>query len=131
MLFSFSGKVKKNLQRGRDLGFPTANIDVHPDTQEGIFIGMVQIESKDFPALIFVGSPLTFEEYDKKAEIYILDFKEDIYKKELNMTCLKKIRDNMKFESKEALICQMKEDERQAREYFSNQSSSRMRGSNL
>ena len=102
-LFSFSGIVQHHLGRGKTLGYPTANIPVSDDAQEGIFIG----------------KPLTFGEHDKKAELFLLDFDEDIYGKELKISVFKKIRDNEKFESQDALVAQMKEDERQAREYFS------------
>ncbi|MDP4010956.1 MAG: riboflavin kinase [Candidatus Roizmanbacteria bacterium] len=131
VLFSFSGEVKKHLRRGTELGYPTANIEVDPETPEGIFVGFAQIDEVLYPSLIFVGKALTFDEHDKKAEIYILDFDTNIYGKEMKVICIQKIRDNMKFENKEALIAQMHDDERQAREYFNNQSSSRMRGSIL
>ena len=120
MLFSFSGIVKKHLRRGTKLGYPTANIEVSPDAPEGIFIGTAEVEGVQHPSLIFIGSPLTFDEHDKKAEVYILDFERDIYGKELKIHCIQKIRDNMKFVSKDALIAQMHDDERRAREYFIN-----------
>lgn len=123
MVFSFSGIVQKHLRRGTELGYPTANIEVSPNAPEGIFIGTAAIEEVQYPSLVFIGSPLTFDEHDKKAEIYILDFKRDIYGKEIHVLCIRKIRDNMKFESKEALIAQMHDDERQAREYFANKTS--------
>ena len=118
-LFSFSGIVQHHLGRGKTLGYPTANIPVSDDAQEGIFIGTVLHDGTAFPALIFIGKPLTFGEHDKKAELFLLDFDEDIYGKELKISVFKKIRDNEKFESQDALVAQMKEDERQAREYFS------------
>lgn len=119
MLFSFSGIVRPHLGRGKTLGYPTANISISDDTQEGIFIGTVLHHSTAFPALVFIGKPLTFNEHDKKAEVYLLDFDDDLYGKELRISVFKKIRENVKFESKDALVAQMKEDERQAREYFS------------
>jgi riboflavin kinase/FMN adenylyltransferase len=74
-----------------------------------------------YPALIFVGRPLTFDEHDKKAEVYVLDFDKDIYEAEVLVEAVKKLRDNIKFESKEELIAQMEQDERDAREYFESQ----------
>ncbi|MDA1317241.1 MAG: riboflavin kinase [bacterium] len=119
MLFSFSGVVQKHLGRGKTLGYPTANIPIDPETQEGIFVGSVLYGETSYPALVFVGKPLTFGEYDKKAEIFLLDFDDDLYGKTLEISVLKKLRNNEQFNNQDALVAQMKEDERQAREYFS------------
>ena len=117
-LFSFSGTVFRHLGRGKKLGYPTANIPIPPDTPEGIFVGYAHVESQLYPALVFVGRPLTFGEIDKKAEVYLLDFDRDIYEAKMTIDVIKKLRENIKFNSKEELIAQMKEDERTARAYF-------------
>lgn len=117
-LFSFSGKVFRHLGRGKELGYPTANIRVSDDTPEGIFICFATIENEKYPALVFVGRPLTFDEYDKKAEVYVLDFDKSIYEAHVFVEAIKKLRENIKFDSEEALIAQMQQDERDAREYF-------------
>jgi len=117
--FSFSGIVFRHLGRGRELGYPTANVKVSSDTPEGIFAGIAKLGDEPFHALIFVGRPLTFDESDKKAEVHILDFDRDIYDQVLSVDSLFKLRDNVKFESKEELIKQMEIDEQQAREWFS------------
>jgi len=117
-LFSFSGFVKQDKGRGKTLGYPTANLSVEPKTQEGIFVGTVLYDGTAFPALVFIGASLTFNEHDKKAEIYLLDFEEDLYGKNLKVSVFKKFRDNKKFASKDALVAQMQQDEKQAREYF-------------
>lgn len=116
--FSFSGIVQRNLGRGRKLGYPTANIQIPSDLPEGIFVGHTFITEKKYPSIIFIGHPITFSETDKKAEVYILDFDQDIYDQYIEVDVLKKQRDNEKFESVEKLIVQMKEDERLAREFF-------------
>lgn len=118
-IFSFSGIVFRHLGRGRELGYPTANVKVVPNTPEGIFAGTAKLGDETFHALIFVGRPLTFDESDKKAEVHILDFDRDIYDHILSVDSLLKLRDNVKFESKEKLISQMELDEQQAREWFS------------
>lgn len=123
VLFSFSGTVQKHLRRGTELGYPTANIEVKPETPEGIFVGFVQIGEVQYPSLIFVGKALTFDEHDKKAEVFILDFDSDIYGKNLSVEVHKKLRENIKFDSKEDLVVQMKQDEKDAREYFANKTS--------
>ncbi len=136
----FRGKVMKHLGRGKQLGFPTANLDVATDAEEGVYVGLVtHIENglpplfkrklwprkeimpaqKALPALIFIGGAKTFGETDRKVEVYILDFTYDVYGKELEVELIKKIRDNEKFESQEDLIEQMKQDELVARQFFS------------
>ena len=117
-LFSFSGKVFRHLGRGTDLGYPTANIHIDQETPEGIYVGYAVVTEKTYPALVFVGRPLTFGETDKKAEVYILDFDQNIYEMNVDVTVMKKLRENIKFDSEEALIAQMQQDERDAREYF-------------
>lgn len=118
-IFTFSGIVKRNLGRGKKLGYPTANIAVQKETPEGIFIGIAKLSDRELQSLIFIGPSVTFNETDKKAEVYILDFDEDIYDQTLIVEVHKKLRDNIKFNSIEDLIVQMEQDEKDAREYFS------------
>lgn len=116
--FTIGGFVKKNKGRGRKLGFPTANLEIPLDLPEGIFLGYTKYKESKYPSLVFIGAPITFKELDKKAEIYILDYDETIYDEFIEIDIEKKLRDNIKFESKEELIKQMKKDERDARNYF-------------
>jgi len=119
----FSGIVKKHLGRGTVLGFPTANIDAPAESEDGIFLGWAFTNpltrlAKKFPALIFIGSNPTFNESFRRAEIYILDFSENLYNKQLEVEILKKLRDVEKFDSPTELIAQMKKDEVTARDFF-------------
>ncbi|MBI3103344.1 riboflavin kinase [Candidatus Daviesbacteria bacterium] len=112
------GKVRKHNKRGRKLGFPTANINLTRNIPEGIYISSTKIGKKKYPALTFIGAAKTFNEKKFHAEIYILDFNENIYGKWISVELIKKIRRNIKFDLTEQLIEQMKEDEQLAREYF-------------
>lgn len=117
------GIVKKNFGRGKSLGFPTANIDLTIDVESGLYLGWVEINPstssrQKLASLIFVGANETFGETEKKVEVYILDFKEDLYGQEISVEIIKKMRDVIKFNSPEELIEQMKKDEKSAREYF-------------
>jgi riboflavin kinase/FMN adenylyltransferase len=114
----FLGRLVRNLGRGTRLGFPTANLETDSTVPEGIYIGYANVNGEKLPALIFSGAPITFNEKEHRIEVYLLDFEGDLQVEELEITLIKKIRDNQKFESKELLIVQMKEDERVAREYF-------------
>ncbi len=111
----FSGKVMKNSGRGKKIGFPTANMEAPKDLENGLFLGLANTK----PALIFIGANETFDETDRRVEVYILDFDGDLYGQTIEIEVHKKIRDVIKFESKGALIEQMKKDESEARKYFS------------
>lgn len=140
----FKGLVKKQTGRGRKLGYPTANIEVPADAEEGVFVGYTRILSpfpspppqgegkeKEFlplegggevgvklPSIIFIGAPETFGETDKRLETYILDWEGDLYGRTIEVEIIKKLRENEKFESEAALTEQMKIDESKARRYF-------------
>ena len=78
-MFKFWGKVRQHNQRGRKLGFPTANLNLRKNIPEGIYISETQIQGKLFPSLTFIGTAKTFNEKKFHAETYILDFDKDIY----------------------------------------------------
>ena len=114
------GKVIKGAGRGKALGFPTANLDAVSDIEEGIYAGYSVLHpstssGQKFASLVFVGAAETFGESEKKVEVYILDFSGDLYGRELEVEIVKKLRDNQKFDSVEALTSQMRRDELEAR----------------
>ncbi len=125
----FTGKVIRGAGRGKALGFPTANLDVKTDLEEGIYAANVitifssPLAGEDarragegkLPSLVFIGAAKTFGESERKVEVYILDFSGDLYGRELEVEIVKKLRDNQKFDSAEALAFQMKQDEQEAR----------------
>lgn len=112
------GKVRIHNQRGRKLGFPTANINLHKNIPEGIYISKTKIGSKIFKSLTFIGIARTFNEQRSHAETYILDFNRNIYGKWITALLLKRIRPNKKFKSVKELIEQMRMDERKTRQFF-------------
>jgi FAD synthase len=59
-LYAFEGIVRKGNQRGRDLGFPTANIELSLEIPSGIYISFVTIDDVVYPSLTFVGEAKTF-----------------------------------------------------------------------
>lgn len=117
-MYNFWGKVRKHNQRGKELGFPTANINLRKKIPEGIYISKLKLGKSFFNALTFIGTAKTFDEKRFLMETHILDFKENIYGKWISVELLKKIRGNKKFNSAEELVEQMKKDEKEARKYF-------------
>lgn len=112
----FQALIKAGQGRGKGMSFPTANFDLAGEVEDGIYIG----RALNLPALVFIGANVTFGEDRRHGEAYILDYNEDLYGQEIEIEILKKLRDNKKFDSQEALVEQMKEDEAVAREYFRN-----------
>ena len=117
-MYKFWGKVRKHQQRGKKLGFPTANVNLYKNIPEGIYISKTKVKNLIYPSLTFIGIAKTFNEQTYQAEVYILDFKKDLYGSWITVKLLKKIRANKKFNSEKDLIAEMKKDEKIAREYF-------------
>lgn len=112
------GKVRKHNQRGKSLGFPTANVNLAKKIPEGIYISKIKLENKIYNSLTFIGKSKTFNEEKFQSETFILDFNKNIYHKFISINLIKKIRGNKKFSSAKELISQMKKDETVARKYF-------------
>ena len=117
--YEIQGTVIKGKSRGKHLGFPTANIyPLNEIIPTGVFITEVGIRSKLWPAVTHVGSKPTFHDKDTYIESYIMDFENDLYGERIQVLFLKKIRNEKKFESPEALSLQIKKDLEAAKKYF-------------
>lgn len=108
---------------GRSLGYPTANLmknDVKAD--DGIYFGHATLGGlKRKPALIFVGTPETINQKQRRVEAYLLDIPdEDHYGQKLMLSLEKFHRPNQKFASINELKHAMREDELTARRWFEN-----------
>lgn len=117
-LYTFSGKVIEGKKRGKDFGYPTANIALEQDIPEGIYASIVTIDNTDYPAATFIGAAEMFGEKEKKAEAFILEFNQDIYGQTITIALYQKLRDNQKFNSEKELIDQMEKDVEETRDYF-------------
>jgi riboflavin kinase/FMN adenylyltransferase len=115
-LYMFEGEVVKGDQRGRELGFPTANIV--PDDSlvipgHGIFAAFAD----GLPAAVNVGIRPTFETgRGVLIETYVIDHDADFYGRTLRIAFVKRLRGERRFAGVEELIAQMKRDVEQARE---------------
>ncbi len=122
------GVVVRGAGRGKQLGFPTANIDVcevFVTPKDGVYLGTVGIdgdENKLFPAIINVGDNPTFRESKKWIEAFIINFKNNIYKRKIRISFLERLRDEIIFEGKDKLINQMRLDLEYASKYFKSKS---------
>jgi len=117
--YSVCGTVVKGDSIGKALGFPTANI-ITPNEilPPGVFITQTQIGLKKYPSLTNVGIRPTFHHRGEHIESFLINFKNDLYGRIVNVSFLKKIRDERKFESPEALTEQIQRDLQTAKDYF-------------
>lgn len=109
-----SGLVVKGEQRGQSIGFPTANLSIDPELTipgRGVYAAVARVDNRSVKAVVNIGRKPTFhQEYPTTVEAHLIDFQQDIYNKEMQLTFLKKIRDERKFNGAEELVKQIKED---------------------
>ena len=117
-LYTIDGIVKKGAGKGREFGYPTANVSLQSNIPAGVYVSQVTVDDKVFKAATFIGSAVTFGDAEYKSESTLLDFDKDIYGKEIRIQLLKKLRDNANFENEEMLIEQMEKDMLAARSFF-------------
>jgi riboflavin kinase / FMN adenylyltransferase len=120
-LYSFKGKIVKGDDRGKELGFPTANLSIKNEDKlipaEGIYASECIIDGEKYYGLLSLGSrPTFYTDGEIIPEFYIFDFNKNIYGKSLEVCLVEKIRDGEKFNSVDELIAQMKNDEKKGKE---------------
>lgn len=116
-----SGRTTRFSGNGRELGYPTANIQTTARLKDGVYLGRAKLAEFDrHPALIFVGVPTTVGDTVWRVEAHLLDIADrDYYDLPLVIELIRYVRANKTFATKEALKRQMKADEADARRYFS------------
>lgn len=114
--FSFYGTIVRGDKIGTQLGFPTANIVKKEDTQltpgEGVYAVKVKIEGQELDGMMNIGfRPTVTRESERRTEVHILDFSQDVYGKDIEVIMVEKIRNENSFSSMEELKNQLKKDE--------------------
>jgi riboflavin kinase/FMN adenylyltransferase len=111
--FDVDGVVVRGDGRGATLGYPTANLDIDPALArpaQGVYAGRVRVKEDWYRAAVNVGKNLTFGGEVIRVEAYILDLDADIYGETLRLEFWQRLRDELKFDSVDALIAQMDDD---------------------
>ena len=111
--YFIQGKIIEGKKLGRELGYPTANLDYSKEIvipQDGIYKTNSIFKSKKFLSITSIGNNPTFNEKIKTIETYIIDFNKNIYGENLKIIFKDYIRGQIKFENKEDLINQMNKD---------------------
>jgi len=120
--YPITGKVEKGKGIGNKIGFPTANIYVKESykliPKNGVYIISTLIDNHDYIGIMNIGFRPTLNGKNKTIEVHLLDFKGDLYGKNIRINLIKHIRDEKKFPTLEALKDQIKQDELIARKYI-------------
>ena len=116
--FFLCGKVEKDRQIGRTIGFPTANIPYPQEKfplKKGVYATKVTVDGVEYKGITNYGARPTFDNDKVVTETYLDGFSGNLYGKELTVRFVKYLRDVTKFENVEALKKQLEEDVRRAR----------------
>ena len=115
--YQIQGVVSRGAERGRTIGFPTANLEqvaaVLP--AEGVYAGRAWHASQMFAAGINIGPNPTFGEQARKIEVHLIDFAGDLYGQTLRVEFIDRLRDTTRFDGLDALKSQLHADMHAAR----------------
>ena len=103
---------------GRLLGFPTANIHLQDELcpKQGIYAVTIEYEGRTFQGVANIGFSPTFDDHIFTIEVHLLDFNQNIYGKQIRVNFIQRLRDEIKFNSIQALADQIHRDIAQARQ---------------
>jgi riboflavin kinase/FMN adenylyltransferase len=117
--YTLVGKVEEGLQRGTTIGFPTANVRVNSSykliPKNGVYAVWVCIDQIKYAGMLNIGYNPTFEDKKWSVEVHLFDFNENVYHKEISIEFVAHTRKELKFKDAEALINQLREDEKEIR----------------
>ena len=111
--YRVEGEVVKGQQRGRTIGFPTANVDVWSQQllpPNGVYAGYAQLGNERFLSVTNIGERPTFDGVGITVETHLLDFDRDIYGEHLQVDFVQHLRGEVKFPNVDALIAQIRQD---------------------
>ncbi|HPC36189.1 MAG TPA: bifunctional riboflavin kinase/FAD synthetase [Candidatus Marinimicrobia bacterium] len=113
--YSFRGKVVRGTGRGHKLGFPTANLVINPPNKlipgDGVYFVQACFLNLKYFGILNIGVRKTFNESKRVIELFIINFQgEELYNREIKVIFIERLRDELKFETSEALKKQMQAD---------------------
>lgn len=112
-----AGTVVKGHQRGRELGYPTANVRTWTEVVpvNGIYATLVQVGGRYLKSVTSIGVNPTFGAGPRTIETHMLDFEEDVYGRRLQVFFVQRLREERKFASAKDLVLQIEADVGDAR----------------
>lgn len=112
--YAITGKVVKGQQLGRTIGYPTANISVKEDykliPQNGVYVVQSVIHGQTVFGMMNIGNRPTVNGTSQTIEVHFLDFDQDLYDQTIPVSILKRLRNEQKFPSLDALKTQLLSD---------------------
>ncbi len=122
--YSLEAMVEVGDQRGRSLGFPTANLAIWKEKMiptAGVYASLARVRGEIYQAVTNIGVRPTFEPQPvpPRVETHLLDFDQDIYGESIHLEFVTRLRNEKRFASIEGLVTQLHEDVRQARLFLS------------
>lgn len=122
--YFLSGQVVEGKKLGRTIGFPTANIKIEQDykliPKKGVYIVSSELNGKKVFGMMNIGVNPTVGGTIPSVEVHFLNFNEDLYGKQIQVSLHERIRDEVKFPSVEVLKEQLNKDQQTALEYIKN-----------
>ena len=122
--FSLEGVVVHGDKRGRELSYPTANIELQNKhkiiPKQGVYLIQSDLDNQVVYGMMNIGTKPTFDTTNPSIEVHFFDWNGDLYEQTLQVKLLKWVREEQKFGSVEELQAQIHADERYCRSYISN-----------
>ena len=117
---TLSGIVTRFQGNGRKLGYPTANLTTQTDLADGVYFGFADLaEWSNQPAVIFIGTPTTMGDKQRRVEAHLFDIPDkDYYDQTLNVSLRHYHRVNRTFKGVDELMEAMRADETAARQWL-------------
>lgn len=116
--YAFSAEVVTGDARGRQIGFPTANLMPEAGQlvpADGVYAVFVTAGGRRHGGMLNIGSRPTFDGVGRSIEVHLFDFQGDLVGQTIDMEFVRRIRDEQKFTSVDALVAQLKRDEADCR----------------
>jgi len=114
--YSIAGEVVHGVQRGQKLGFPTANLSTANELLPayGVYAVLASFNGRSVKGVASIGVRPTFDSGPVSVEVYLLDFKGDLYGNQMDVSFIKRLRGEEKFTDAEGLVRQIRKDVKEA-----------------
>jgi len=116
------GRVIRGENIGEKQGYPTANLSPKllrgKKISKGVYFAIAEVNNKIYPALVIIGVPGFKIQKKGKFEIYFLGLKSNIYRKEVKLKILKKLRNLVITDDRNKIISRIRKDIKEARNFF-------------
>jgi len=117
--YRLMGRVIEGEKRGNQMGWPTANLRIPLHRvlpADGIYATLTEVDDHCFPSVTYIGKRPTFQEGERLLEVHIFDQSFPLYGKNISVSFIEQVREDMTFSNVDDLVTQMDRDGAQARE---------------